>query len=119
MFGRFYKLHFLLAAFIALLSPHYVLPRLSSFETTGQLYAAPIFALPVPATVTVTASSRVHQAWIFESAKHNAHHVITGNYSVSPAVQISRGDTEFGIICRPISYKLLSNSDRAPPASAA
>src|SRR5262245_53186145 len=108
MFGRFYKLHFLLAAFIAFLSPHYVLPQLSSFDPTGQVYAAPTFALPVPATVTVSAS-RLHPAWVFESAKHHVDQAIAGNYCLAAAVQTSRGGPEFGVTCRPISYKFRSN----------
>jgi len=120
MLGRFYKSHFLLAAFIAFLSPHYVLPRLSSFETTGQLYAGPTFTQPLPATATVTASSRVHQAWVFESAKHHVHHAIVGNACVpSPSTQVWRGGIESKVAYRPKSYKSCSNCDRAPPVLAA
>src|SRR5262245_27036870 len=115
MSGRFYKLHFLLAAFIAFLSPQHVLPRLSGVETTGQLYATPTFA-PQPASATVTASSRAHQAWFLESTRHNAHHTIVGICSVPPAIQIWRNGPEFGVTCRPSPFKSRSNCDRAPPA---
>ena len=119
MFGGCSKLHFLLAAFIAILSPYHVLPQVSSFETNGQVYAAPAFALPLPATATVAASGRAHLVWVFESAKQHVQHAIIGNSCVGLSIQVWRAGTDFEITYRPTSYKSCSNCDRAPPVLAA
>src|SRR5262245_25407337 len=99
MFGRFFKLHFLLAAFIAFLSPHYVLPRLSSFETPKFL-AAPGFVLSVPTAATANASSRTHQTWVIESAKHGTLHATARDRCIPPAIQTWTAGSEFGVTYR-------------------